>query len=61
MWLLAALGAQLRLTTNMLDGMVALVSGRAAKLGELVFQAGIRDACRGNKCSGCALRSYWNF
>src|SRR6476659_3957842 len=34
-WLLAALGAQLRLTANMLDGMVALASGRASKVGEL--------------------------
>src|SRR5207247_3039711 len=34
-WLLAALGAQLRLTANMLDGMVALASGRASKIGEL--------------------------
>jgi phosphatidylglycerophosphate synthase len=34
-WLLAALGAQLRLTANMLDGMVALASGRASKRGEL--------------------------
>jgi phosphatidylglycerophosphate synthase len=34
-WLIAALGAQLRLTANMLDGMVALASGRASKLGEL--------------------------
>src|SRR6516162_4709697 len=34
-WLLAALGAQLRLTANMLDGMVALASGRASKTGEL--------------------------
>jgi phosphatidylglycerophosphate synthase len=34
-WLIAALGAQLRLTANMLDGMVALVSGRASKAGEL--------------------------
>lgn len=34
-WLLAALGAQLRLTANMLDGMVALASGRASKKGEL--------------------------
>src|SRR5678815_1017078 len=34
-WLIAALGAQLRLTANMLDGMVALVSGRASKVGEL--------------------------
>ena len=30
-WLAAALGAQLRLTANMLDGMVALVSGRDSK------------------------------
>src|SRR6267378_4212693 len=34
-WLIAALGAQLRLTANMLDGMVALVSRRASKVGEL--------------------------
>ncbi|HEU0207492.1 MAG TPA: CDP-alcohol phosphatidyltransferase family protein [Candidatus Udaeobacter sp.] len=34
-WLIAALGAQLRLTANMLDGMVALVSGRASRVGEL--------------------------
>jgi phosphatidylglycerophosphate synthase len=35
LWLIAALGAQLRLTANMLDGMVALASGRASKVGEL--------------------------
>src|SRR5438094_6759203 len=35
LWLVAALGAQLRLTANMLDGMVALVSGRTSKIGEL--------------------------
>jgi phosphatidylglycerophosphate synthase len=35
LWLIAAVGAQLRLTANMLDGMVALASGRASKLGEL--------------------------
>src|SRR5882724_10015139 len=34
-WIVAALGAQLRLTANMLDGMVAVVSGRASKVGEL--------------------------
>ena len=34
-WLIAAIGAQLRLTANMLDGMVALASGRASKVGEL--------------------------
>ena len=34
-WLIGALGAQLRLTANMLDGMVALASGRASKVGEL--------------------------
>ena len=34
-WLFAALGAQLRLRANMLDGMVALVSARASKVGEL--------------------------
>ena len=35
LWLICALGAQLRLTANMLDGMVALASGRASKVGEL--------------------------
>src|SRR5213083_447649 len=35
LWLIAALGAQLRLTANMLDGMVALASGRSSKVGEL--------------------------
>jgi phosphatidylglycerophosphate synthase len=35
LWLIAALGAQLRLIANMLDGMVALASGRASKTGEL--------------------------
>jgi phosphatidylglycerophosphate synthase len=34
-WLIAALGVQLRLTANMLDGMVALASRRASKMGEL--------------------------
>ena len=36
LWLIAAAGAQLRLRANMLDGMVVLTSGRAAKVGELV-------------------------
>ena len=35
LWIIAALGAQLRLTANMLDGMVALASGRASRVGEL--------------------------
>src|SRR5256886_9738495 len=35
LWLIAALGAQLRLTANMLDGMVALASGRTPRVGEL--------------------------
>jgi phosphatidylglycerophosphate synthase len=35
LWLVAALGAQLRLTANMLDGMVAIASGRTSKTGEL--------------------------
>ena len=35
LWLAAALGAQLRLTANMLDGMVALASRRASRVGEL--------------------------
>jgi phosphatidylglycerophosphate synthase len=34
-WLVASLGAQLRLTANMLDGMVALASDRDSKVGEL--------------------------
>ena len=34
-WLIAAIGAQLRLTANMLDGMVALASGRTSRVGEL--------------------------
>src|SRR5437899_2926146 len=34
-WLIAALGAQLRLTANMLDGMVAAAAGRATNVGEL--------------------------
>ena len=34
-WLIAALGVQLRLIANMLDGMVALASGRDSKVGEL--------------------------
>src|SRR6266700_2925352 len=35
LWLVAVLGAQLRLTANMLDGMVAIASGRTSKIGEL--------------------------
>ena len=35
LWLVAACGAQLRLTANMLDGMVAIASGRTSKTGEL--------------------------
>ena len=34
-WLVAALGAQLGLTPNMLDRMVALASGRDSKVGQL--------------------------
>jgi phosphatidylglycerophosphate synthase len=34
-WIIAVVGVQLRLTANMLDGMVALASGRASKIGEL--------------------------
>jgi len=34
-WLIAALGAQLRLVANMLDGMVALAAGGDSKIGEL--------------------------
>src|SRR5262249_60615004 len=33
-WLIAALGAQLRLTANLLDGMVALAAGRESQVGE---------------------------
>jgi phosphatidylglycerophosphate synthase len=35
LWLVAALGAQLRLIANMLDGMVAIASRRTSKTGEL--------------------------
>jgi len=35
LWLIAAIGAQLRLTANMLDGMVAIASSRTSKTGEL--------------------------
>jgi phosphatidylglycerophosphate synthase len=35
LWLIAAAGAQLRLTANMLDGMVAIASGRTSKTGEI--------------------------
>ena len=35
LWLAAAAGIQLRLVANMLDGMVALASQRASRLGEL--------------------------
>jgi phosphatidylglycerophosphate synthase len=35
LWFIAALGAQLRLTANMLDGMVAIASSRTSKTGEL--------------------------
>src|SRR5881398_3391076 len=40
-WLIAAVVAQLRLRANMLDGMVALVSARASKVGELYNE--VRD------------------
>jgi len=35
LWLVAAIGVQLRLTANMLDGMVALEFGRDSRIGEL--------------------------
>src|SRR5437879_10377004 len=35
LWLIAALGAQLRLTANMLDGMVAIASSSTSKTGAL--------------------------
>ena len=35
LWLIGAVGAQLRLTANMLDGMVAIASSRTSKTGEL--------------------------
>src|ERR1700722_9340933 len=34
-WMAAAAGAQLRLVANLLDGMVAIESGRASPVGEL--------------------------
>src|SRR5437899_5005483 len=46
LWLIAALGEQLGLTPNMLDGMVARASGRGSKPGELYneFPVRISDA-----------------
>src|SRR5438552_15697579 len=44
LWLIAALGAQLRLTANMLDGMVALASGRASNVGELYSELPYRGS-----------------
>src|SRR5205823_11596299 len=44
LWLIAALGAQLRLTANMLDGMVALASGCASKNGELYHEVSDRGS-----------------
>src|SRR5436309_9080737 len=46
LWIIAAFGAQLQLTANMLDGMVALASGRNSKVGELYkeFPDRISDA-----------------
>ena len=35
LWIIGALGAQLRLTANMLDGMVAIASSRTSRTGEL--------------------------
>ncbi len=35
MWIIAAVGIQLRLLCNMIDGMVALATGRASQVGEL--------------------------
>src|SRR5438094_4939820 len=35
LWLIGALGAQLRLTANMLNGMVAIASSRTSKTGDL--------------------------
>ena len=35
LWVIGAVGAQLRLTANMLDGMVAIASARTSKTGEL--------------------------
>ncbi|HUY93294.1 MAG TPA: CDP-alcohol phosphatidyltransferase family protein [Pirellulales bacterium] len=39
LWLAGAAGAQLRLLANMLDGMVAIESGRASPVGELFNEA----------------------
>jgi phosphatidylglycerophosphate synthase len=63
LWLIAAIGAQLRLTANMLDGMVALASGRDSKVGELYNEVpdrvsdaavfiGAGYACGGNVALG---------
>src|SRR5262245_7890353 len=42
LWLIAAIGAQLRLTANMLDGMVAIASSRTSKTGELYNEVPVR-------------------
>jgi len=42
LWIIGALGAQLRLTANMLDGMVAIASSRYSKTGELVQRSADR-------------------
>jgi phosphatidylglycerophosphate synthase len=48
-WLIAALRAPLRLTANMLDGMVALASGRDSKIGELYNE--VPDRVSDARCS----------
>jgi len=64
LWLIAALGMQLRLIANMLDGMVALESNRTSPLGEfcnevpdrvsdVVIFVGAGFAAGGDVLSGC--------
>jgi phosphatidylglycerophosphate synthase len=65
-WLLGAVGVQLRLLANMLDGMVAIESGRTSAVGELYNEvpdrisdgailAGLGMAAGGNALLGLAV------
>jgi len=54
LWIIGALGAQLRLTANMLDGMVAIASSRTSKTGELYNEVPDRISTRLFSSSGFA-------
>lgn len=64
-WICAALGAQLRLLANLFDGMVAIASGKASRVGELYNEVpdrvsdaaifvGMGYATGGDPVLGCA-------